>query len=126
MHQSQEEWKGQKLVSGTTPRQGSGKAAGTPESGSSDWSGIEAQQQRRAGSVSKGYGLEWVQSKDSSYRTGLQSCPLHHREVFHKHLLGGWLLTINLVGSVFGLAGKQRQSACRRTCPHIAVSHYII
>jgi len=27
---------------------------------------------------------------------------LHHRDVFQEYLLGGWFLTINLVGSVLG------------------------
>lgn len=106
------------------PRQG--KALGKQQEQLNPWSGTEAEEQKAAGSVSKGYGLGWVQSKDPRYRTGLQSCPLHHEAVFHNHLLGGWLLSINLVGSVLGLAGKQWLSACKRTCPRIAVSHYTI
>lgn len=121
-HQNQGAGKGQKLASGTASGKGSWKATGTAES----LVGTEAEEQKAAGSVSKEYGLGWLQSKDSRYRTGLQSCPLHHKAVFHNHLLGGWLLNINLVGSVLGLAGKQWLSACKRTCPRITVSHYTI
>ena len=49
MHQHQGAGKGPKLASGTTSGKGSGKATGTAEPGSSDWSGIETRGNRELG-----------------------------------------------------------------------------
>lgn len=104
-----------------------GKALGKQQEQLNPWSGTEAEEQKAAGSVSKGYGLGWLQSKDSRYRTGLQSCPLHHKAVFHNHLLGGWLLNINLVGVCFAFS-RQAVAVClqKDLSPYCSFSLYYL